>query len=199
MYLREPEGRDDKTPAANVKEQTKDEKVLFINYCVDGDSQRVQRPDRKTIGSHVQKVIRQAKCVRASIKLQPALFDGAQFERLSKNSRADYGSSLSILRTSGDPEEPCHRRGSLDTFCKPYASLESRSRHAAGDCLQGSLKVKDNSKRLTTQFHHQKDQPTYPQMPETSTTSARSLSANMAFESCKLLMTLDFRDIEALG
>ena len=84
----------EKGGSLDTKPRSQDKAILFINHYTIGETQGVDRPDRKTISSHVQKVIRQTKLVDASIRLKPAACGGISSDCHAGRTRGDQGRLL---------------------------------------------------------------------------------------------------------
>ena len=120
-------------------DSSQDGMLLFVNHHLVNGSQNICRPDRRIVGSHVQRVIRKRKRLSAEIRLMPVKFRGPllgsnarQSGRIEKNHLNHRGS---IHDTSRQPK-PCSRE------------LESSKGHfPTYQRLQKEVKTNENEKK----------------------------------------------------
>lgn len=113
-------------------DSSQDGMLLFVNQHLVKGSQTVCRPDRRIVGSHVQRVIRKRKRLSAEIRLMPATFRGTLLEsharqlgRIEKNHVNNHGP---MNDSCGQPK-PCSRNpDSNQGHFATYQHLEKEDR-----------------------------------------------------------------------
>lgn len=94
-------------------DSAQDGMLLFGNQHLVKGSQTVCRPDRRIVGSHVQKVIRKRKRLSAEIRLMPATFRGTLLEsharQLGRIEKKPLNNRGPINDSRGQPK-PCSRK-----------------------------------------------------------------------------------------
>lgn len=99
--------KEQKVHTFNTKNASEEGSLLFINNHITNGSQNVHRPDRRTVGSHVQRVIRKRKQLNTTLRLMPRIIAPVNFEHRSKNSKGDERSLLDGRRSLSG-RDSCH-------------------------------------------------------------------------------------------
>jgi hypothetical protein len=108
----------------SLEEHPPNRTVLFINhYSIDGAG-KSHGPDRRTIGTHVQRIIRVQKRVDAEVKLRSRISDGSLLEFRFKDAAEDEVATSAlqpfILVPNDLPSRPGHfsNKGLSQEACK---------------------------------------------------------------------------------
>jgi hypothetical protein len=92
--------------------------MLFINQYVVGESRKLYRPDRRIVGSHVQKLIRYKKRLRSAYGLKSAIARDLPFQHRpiqpKWNGKPLDGDALKAVSCADLPAEFDHSRTKPD-------------------------------------------------------------------------------------
>lgn len=118
--------KDPEAPTLTTKNTFQEGHLLFINHhIINGGSQNVHRPDRSTVGSHVQKVIRKKKQLSTTLRLMPRIIAPVRFEHRLKNVKREDGDMLDGRRAVPGQDDYSPETGS--TRCQSVRLVWSSS------------------------------------------------------------------------